>query len=716
MNRWLLLLLLLPAVASADATVTVGPTGDYATIGEAVAATAAGSGPDCIDVIQVSAGTYAEDVDLAGLDVVLQGDPDGGTIIAGSGAGPVVTIGPHVGPGGPTLRDLTIRGAAPTGPVNWRGGCVSVTDADPLLIGLLLEDCTALEGGCVAFEDSRGRLDQSRIHGCTAVQAPTTSNLNILPGRGGCVLVRGGNVELSEVRLWSCSAEGVGGGVTFDAADGSLANAWISDSDAQWGGALGVVGAEVQVSDSSFTDNQACDGGGALSVYQDGVAELRGVALLDNEVVGQFGGQCVGTPTGGGGAIWMHTRADLSLEDSFIAGNVSARGGGAAWVSHSSELSLERTLLRSNSATGRGGAILGDVLSGEDSPPTLDIEACLLEENEAGNDGGAIAGALDSGLVVGAVFRDNEAGGDGGGLRLVGLGGALDVHHSLFWENEAGRGSQVAIDGALDLFASTLVGGRCTSGGVNPASLQLTRTQSALEMSLYNLVVGDVDCDWALAVDTALQVPPDDLEVGQSLIASGHQGTQGPMFVGATVTQPVWAQEGDGPVFSSASPTSWRDFALEVQDGDRDGVDDGRNLGLDPDGSPTDMGAFGGEDAAIWGTGDADGDGISVWDGDCHEGRRLSGPGQAEECNCLDDDCDGVVDEDAGCDPLGVCVAPLPEFPGDDDDSAGDDDDSAETPPPAGCIVRCDAGGAGGGSWLLVLPLLALLRRRVRAA
>jgi hypothetical protein len=43
---------------------------------------------------------------------------------------------------------------------------------------------------------------------------------------------------------------------------------------------------------------------------------------------------------------------------------------------------------------------------------------------------------------------------------------------------------------------------------------------------------------------------------------------------------------------------------------------------------------------------DADGDGISHCDGDCDDTRASIHPGAAEICNALDDDCDGLVDED----------------------------------------------------------------------
>jgi len=92
------------------AVITVGPTGDYATIGEAITNAADG------DEIQIAAGSYDEALEISGRqDLTLKGDPGGGTIIA-IGAGTAANQGVLInGSTGIVLQDLTIDMTADNG-------------------------------------------------------------------------------------------------------------------------------------------------------------------------------------------------------------------------------------------------------------------------------------------------------------------------------------------------------------------------------------------------------------------------------------------------------------------------------------------------------------------------------------------------------------------------------------------------------------------------
>ncbi len=119
--------------------------------------------------------------------------------------------------------------------------------------------------------------------------------------------------------------------------------------------------------------------------------------------------------------------------------------------------------------------------------------------------------------------------------------------------------------------------------------------------------------------------------------------------------------------------------------------------------------------------------------GACHPGVQTCGtdgtwggcegsvPPANEMCNGADDDCDGDADEattgagdDVGslCAPGEACIAgecePIdPVFP------AGEDDEEGGTPAGCGCATQ---GGDGAAGIVLVLGVLALARRRRRAA
>jgi hypothetical protein len=126
--------------------------------------------------------------------------------------------------------------------------------------------------------------------------------------------------------------------------------------------------------------------------------------------------------------------------------------------------------------------------------------------------------------------------------------------------------------------------------------------------------------------------------------------------------------------------------------------------GLDPDGSPPDLGAFGGPDATLWPVIDLDGDGWPDGVLDCDDGRADVHPGAPEECDGVDQDCDGQVDDGCGDDDDDSAVGD-DDSAGDDDlvgdDDVGDDDISLRTPETGGCGCEGEDGGAA-----LALPLL----------
>ncbi|MEZ4239229.1 MAG: putative metal-binding motif-containing protein [Myxococcota bacterium] len=77
--------------------------------------------------------------------------------------------------------------------------------------------------------------------------------------------------------------------------------------------------------------------------------------------------------------------------------------------------------------------------------------------------------------------------------------------------------------------------------------------------------------------------------------------------------------------------------------GDSPLVDAGSPALLDPDGTRSDIGAFGGPNAALGVWDDVDGDGVPAL-ADCDDGDPDVAVGAVEVCNGIDDDCDGLVD------------------------------------------------------------------------
>lgn len=234
----------------------------------------------------------------------------------------------------------------------------------------------------------------------------------------------------------------------------------------------------------------------------------------------------------------------------------------------------------------------------------------------------------------------------------------------------------------------------------------------------------DDDCDGT--VDDSAPDPDGD----GYLPASGDcDPADGDVYPGAPELPDDIDNDCDGTVDEGTERYDDDDDGYTELDGDCDDDDDTRHPGAAEvaNGVDDDCDSFVDEGTARV---DDDGDGLSEEAGDCNDGDAGIAPGRPELPNGTDDDCDGVVDESgddldgdgwsvtAGdCDDNDGWANPdVPELcDGVDNNCDGTIDegcdpvrsDSLGTLRQCGCDAR---GGAAG--WLLVLPLLAALRRR----
>ncbi|HND31791.1 MAG TPA: putative metal-binding motif-containing protein, partial [Myxococcota bacterium] len=334
------------------------------------------------------------------------------------------------------------------------------------------------------------------------------------------------------------------------------------------------------------------------------------------------------------------------------------------------------------------------------------------------NDGGSLE-------LWNALFESNvAAGANGGGIGLD--GGIATVSGSIFAANSAYSGGGIHVNGTSTATLANLSfvegSGQGSAGGV--------RVPAGGTMSIVNSVIAHSSAGSGISGDPAatLSIRYGDLYGNAGGATTGGlvdpSGTDGNIAVDPLFTLLyVDAVYNDDLHPATGSPL----------------IDAGDPGILDADGSISDIGAYGGPYGQSW---DQDWDDWSQSEGDCNDADAGIHPNAAELCNSLDENCNGVIDENCGQDSGGPDDTAEPTddtaVPTDDtappDDSQPTDDTGPidDTQPTDDSAVPTDdsrsgddSGGKGGGTddgcsgcsqgsnpgpWALLL--LGLLRRR----
>ncbi len=511
------------------------------------------------------------------------------------------------------------------------------------------------------------------------------------------------------------------------------------------GGALYGIGSNVSLTDATISGHSAGEGGGVYLYAGAALAMVRG-EISGNEA------------TGSGGGIYLE--GSLSLEDAVLATNLSGGSGGGAWVDGGS-LSVDGATVSDNAAStaeAGGGIALSD--------GAVDVRSTTFEGNTGGYGGGmAVLGTgADAAEFRNVVFDGNTAAADGGGLYVSNVRSFL-LHRSTLSDNEAGiAGGGAHVDDGGDTRlqfltvmgnVATIAGGLNISGANGGFTRQIDVAANSSGGARYASPDGAHDIYNARFWDNTgdglvLRADPAGHLTVTNVDASGNDGSglvleQAPL---AAVVNVIAATNADAGIEADATTAGsmvlrycdahgndddWGgalpdlagvdfnlsvdpEYALLVPDGDpgtdlivlgstspcRDAGDPGL---LDPDGSRSDMGSYGGPDA---GDADLDGDGYSIADGDCDESDPSAHPGAEETWyDGVDQDCEVGDDWDADGDGErstlhpdgGDCDDTDPDvYPGADDDSVdGVDQDCDGTDGPGGGDDGGGTGGEGGG-------------------
>lgn len=605
---------------------------------------------------------------------------------------------------------------------------------------------------------------------------------------GGAVYLSQGTLTASGTRFSENYAY-YGGAVRADSSQVTLADNEFSDNYAYYGGAFyGSYGTDIEESGSEWSGNESNYHGAALYLYSDVSLSMADSALIENRATYGYGGavyaytgyftleggtfegnysyygggalylynllstlsDCTFTENeslySGGGALHVSTLGSVQIVDSTFSYNENAYSDGGAIYSYQSRLAIRRSSFSSNRALeSMGGAIYSNAPNPNGSD--LLLEDASFDNNEAFYHGGAVASIYNRYEIHRSTFHVNDTDSSG-------MGGAIftqdtlsgQVQQSVFTGNNAGYGGAVystdASTGADRWQNNIFVENTANIGGA------MVISGSDVTAIVNNTYVGNTSVDEGgnlVLVDSGVEFRNN--AVSHSTAGEGVYIYDTQSVEGSTFSYNAWYEINDGlaggeiagaylmdkglddtdPAYTSYTPDGNADNDHFVLLQDSGLIDAGDPALLDPDGSVSDIGAWGGSFFLVE---DADGDGYDNWL-DCDDADPSVHPGAADTAyDGINSDCLSGSDFDADGDGVDAeahggtdCDDADPSVQSDCDDSdtvtdtaaPSEDDDAPPQGSPGqngsdeqkGCST---AAGSAGLLWLA--GLLGVLRRR----
>ncbi|MBN2798983.1 MAG: hypothetical protein JXX28_07525 [Deltaproteobacteria bacterium] len=618
----------------------------------------------------------------------------------------------------PAGRALEVRGGAlwlervsiTGGRALTGGGCLLAEDSAVSAVDTRFGDCRAAEGLGGALLATRSALTLDRVEfiggratggGAMALldaellgRGLTFSGQAVRGGDGGAILAEGGTLRLERSSLDGAEVdEGSGGLIALSGVEATLIDCTLTGGLARGGdggailsrgGALTLDGCVLTRCAAYATAPTQSAKGGAVAVT-DGRYALRDTAFADNTAESWGAGLYTERASGAverclfqrgyayyGGAIYLRERGDHLVRESAFRDNAASYGGALRWLSGdlTSTLEVSGSDFADNAASGYGGAMYLRTAG------SLTLRDSAFTRDRADLGGALVLWSLYAVEARRNLFCASEAStrdsAAGGAAFLYAMGAGPDLwENNTFVENSAeAQGGALAFHTSpnAEVVGNTFLGGAALGGGGAVSAL----ASPGLRFT-DNLVA------WTLAGDGLTSDEPVDLRWNAWWENDGAHLSEG-------LALPEERLEAD-PLIDLWTPD--RDCA-----GDRllplsvsPLVDAGSPGRLDPDGSPADLGATGGPDAApsLWADLDRD-TWPALWDCDDHSASAF--PGAAEVVgDGIDQDCDGqdLLDGDGDgwvaqfdCDDRDATVHPEAQeawYDGVDQDCDGRDDD-----------------------------------------
>lgn len=590
---------------------------------------------------------------------------------------------------------------------------------------------------------------------------------------GGGLFLASTETELDQVELldnWGASA----GGMYFQGP------ASLVDRDSAWEGNWSSYGAGglfatyyyyVDVEGSTFLENSATYSyGGGAYLYNIGSSTWTDVLFQDNYSYYAGGGLMLGSGYGTdriqrssfegneaanerGGAIQSNYYTLLQVVGSSFSLNESYSDGGAISALYSGLFIEDSEFTDNRSTNGQGGAVYSYY------GPGFGGVAVVVNSDFTGNEarwnGGALASFYDRLSLRGNRFHVNSGGESG-------MGGGVLVHQaaSLAVERNTFSGNTASYGGAAFVYGPTTVPGTWVNNQFveNTATIggALILSEDGAEV-LNNTFVGNSGVESVASLGLVLS-PARVLnnlfafsQSGEAIYAFDEDSVAGGVFNhnaffelgGGTAGGSLREGElGDrslfdqDPLLSAYRSGASIDSQILVPLRDSPLIDVGSSTLLDPDGGPSDIGAWGGPGIVVE---DADGDGWDNWvdcddaqaqahpegaetwydgiNGDCLSGSDFDADGDSFDVLPYGTDCDdGDATIHEGCDDTatepGDGGGGDGGAPGDGgSDGGGQDRPKLDDETPEGC--GCASGGGLGPLALFIMPALAV-RRRLR--